>query len=231
MLRAVLLDFNGVLVDDEPLHADLLRRVLAEEGVERDAGFYRDALGLDDRTCFARALGTAAEPARIMRLVARKASYYRERIRRSGHAFFPGALELVGEIGAAGLRLGLVSGALRDEVADALEQAGIGNRFQVIVTAEDVAAGKPDPEGYRRALAELNARPPLPERLIHPHEVVALEDSPAGLAAAGGAGVVTLGVAHGADRARLAAADFVVEDLEGLGLERLRELTAEASRR
>src|SRR5688500_2569935 len=99
VLRALLLDFNGVRVDDEPLHLELLLRVLAEEGVtlRRDEAWPR-FLGLGDRESFVSALGEAGQPApahRIARLIARKASYYQEAVRRNGYSFFPGALELV----------------------------------------------------------------------------------------------------------------------------------------
>jgi beta-phosphoglucomutase len=166
-----------------------------------------------------------------MRLIARKASYYQERIRRSGYPFFPGAVELVRSLSAQGTMLGVVSGALREEVEGALRQAGILDRFKVLVTAEDVEAGKPDPQGYLRALEALNSQPPLPERLLHPHEVLAVEDSPAGLTAAADVGLPTLGVAHTYPAARLREADVVVESLRDLTPERLERLYAEVSRR
>jgi beta-phosphoglucomutase len=231
VLRALLFDFNGVLVDDEPIHLEMFQRVLAEEGLALSVeDYYQRYLGLDDRGCFAAVLAGAGEPAttpRLMRLIARKASYYQERVRERGYPFFAGAAGLVAAAGSAGWMLGVVSGALREEVEAALRQAGLRERFKVLVTAEDVAAGKPDPEGYRQALQALNALPPLPERLIHPHEVVAVEDSPAGLAAAAEAGLRTLAVAHTYPEARLAGADAVVARLDGLGRERLESLFAE----
>lgn len=235
VLRAILFDCNGVLVDDEPLHLELLRRILAEEGMplaEEEA--HRRYLGLPDRDCFADALrrhGEEAAPARIARLVARKAAYYRERVRAVGQRFFPGAIELVTAAGAGGLTLGVVSGALRDEVQSALAAGGVRPLFKVVITAEDVSAGKPDPEGYLRALEDLNVRQPLPERLFHPHEVLAVEDSPAGVAAAAAAGLVTLGVAHSGPGERLAAAHAVAEDLAGMSLARLQRIYADVSRR
>jgi beta-phosphoglucomutase len=235
VLRALLFDFNGVLVDDEPIHYELFVRVLAEEGVPpREAGYYDRYVGLDDRGCFSLALRDAGEEPsvpRVMRLIARKASYYRERIRAGGYPFFPGALELVREAAAAGRMLGVVSGAPREEVEGALRQAGVRDRFKVLITAEDVQAGKPDPEGYRRALEALNALPPLPERLFHPHEVLAIEDSPTGLAAAADAGLPTLGVAHTYPAAELSRADAVAGSLRDLTLDRLESLLAAAGRR
>jgi beta-phosphoglucomutase len=234
VLRAILFDFNGVLVDDEPIHLEILQRVLADEGIALAAeDYYARYLGLDDRACFAAALGAAGEAItvpRLMRLIARKASYYQERIRRSGYPFFPGAVELVTALAAGGRMLGVVSGALREEVEGALRQAGIFGHFKVLVTAEDVEEGKPDPQGYLRALEALNSQPPLPERLLHPHEVLAIEDSPAGLAAAADVGLATLAIAQTYPADRLRGADAVAESLRDLTPERLERLFSEVSR-
>jgi HAD superfamily hydrolase (TIGR01509 family) len=234
VLRALVFDFNGVLVDDEPVHLRMFQRALQQEGIAlAEEDYYAKYLGFDDRGCFAAVLAAAGEPpdpARVMRLVARKAAFYQEAIHRDGYPFFLGAVELVRSAAEAGLMLALVSGALREEVEQALRQESLRRLFKILVTAEDVAEGKPDPEGYRRALADLNAEPPLPERLLHPHEVLAIEDSPAGLQAARGAGFTTLGVAHTYDTERLVEADFTVESLAGLGLETLQRRFAEVSR-
>ncbi|HEX4952862.1 MAG TPA: HAD family phosphatase [Thermoanaerobaculia bacterium] len=225
MLRAILFGFNGVLLDDEPIHFELFARVLAEEGIALSSEeSYRRYLALDDRSFCTEALvaaGQAADTARVVRLITRKASYYRERLRREGYPFFPGVLARIVEAGRLELALGIVSGALREEVEGALEQAAVRSLFKVLVTAEDVADSKPDPQGYQRALEALNSLPPLPDRLFHPHEVLAIEDSPAGLAAAGGAGLATLGVAQTHPADRLAAADQVVERLGEVNWQRL----------
>lgn len=224
MLRAILFDFNGVLVDDETIHFELLQRVLREEGVELERGrYFRELLGLTDRAALAACLGEGAPPELVARLVARKAAYYQQRMWRSGFPLVPGAAELIRDAAAHGLMLGVVSGALRDEIDAALAQMGVAGAFKTIISAADVERGKPDPEGYIRGFRELNGAPPLPARLLHPHEVLAIEDSPAGLEAAGSAGLLTLGLAHGyVDR--LHAADRVVATLEGLDLEGLLEL-------
>ena len=234
MLRAILFDFNGVLVDDEPLHLALFARVLGEEGLslERDE-YYAQYLGLDDRRCFAAAMQQAGRPidqAQVMRLVARKASYYQERVRSEGFPFFGGSVELVRAAAAAELTLGVVSGALRVEIEAALRQAGIAQLFKTVVAAEDVALGKPHPEGYLRALEELNGQPPFPPRLFHPHEVLAVEDSPWGIEAASGAGLVTLAVSHSYPESALEGAHLVVSDLATLRLESVLDALAEATR-
>ncbi len=233
MLRAILFDFNGVLVDDEPVHFALFQKVLGEEGLSLTReDYYAEYLGLDDRGCFAEVLhaaGRTVEVSYLMRLITRKATFYAELIRKQGYPFFPGAIELVQEAAEGGLMLGIVSGALREEVEGALRQARIEQYFKLLVTAEDVQASKPDPQGYLLGLEGLNSRPPLPDRLIHPHEVLVIEDSPAGVTAAQALGLATLAVAQSYPEERLSMADAVAPALADLSLAEARRLYAVAT--
>ncbi len=230
MLRAILFDFNGVLVDDEPIHLELFQRVLAEEGIELSADdYYEELVGYDDEDCFTavyETFGRELPPEDLARLVARKAELYMQRIRSGGYPFFAGAEDLVRSAVGASLHLGVVSGALRAEVEGALDQLGVRERFKALVAAEDVGEGKPDPEGYRRGLQLLNSVPPLPSRLLHPHEVLVIEDTPAGLASAAANGLMTLGVAHTFAAEELTPADQVVASLAEVSLPKLRTLFA-----
>lgn len=231
MIRAALLDFNGVLVDDEPLHMRLFRRVLDQEGVEpfTEEEYWDHYVGLDDRAAFRELLERAGETPdapRLMRLITRKSSYYQEHIHREGYPFFPGAADLVRSLAEAGLHLGVVSGALRDEVEGALRQEGLRSLFKVLVTADDVGSSKPDPEGYRRGVEALNTRPPLPERLLHPHEILALEDTPAGIEAARATGLAVVAVAHTYRAEALAEANRVVERIDTVRVEEILAIPA-----
>lgn len=235
MLRAILFDFNGVLLDDEGVHCELFRRILAEEGMALDdARYYRDFVGLDDEAAFARALREAhgaVDDLLLRRLCARKASYYQDHFRQHPYPFFPGAARLVREAAGAGLDLGIVSGALRSEIDPALRQEDLSSCFKIIVAAEDTRSSKPEPEGYVLAMSQLNSRTPLPARLLHPHEVLAIEDTEAGVRAAAAAGLLTLAVTHTQPAAALGRADLVVERLADVTLEVLAERLFEVSRR
>lgn len=230
MIRAILFDFNGVLVDDEPIHLELVQKVLAEEGLELTSeDYYSHYLGLDDHTCFHELLTARQEDAssaRLFRLVARKSAYYQMRVRKEGFPIFAGATELIAQAVDDDLMLGLVSGALKAEAEGALQQMGVREHFKCLVTSEDVEQGKPHPEGYRLGLTLLNSEPPLPSRLLHPHEVLVIEDSPKGLEAARACGLPTLAVAQTYDASQLGSADHVLPSLDGVQLQDLRALFA-----
>lgn len=215
MLKAVIFDFNGVIVDDEPLHLELFRRVLGEEGISlSDEDYHAKYLGYDDRGCFTAAFADAGKPelatnaAFIAELIERKAGYYRQAIEQR-MLFFPGAVELVQTL-AAKFPLAIASGALRGEIEVVLQHGGIRECFQHIIASEDVTACKPDPEGYVMALAALNASR---AEAIQPNECLVIEDSIAGIEAAKQAGMWCLAVTNSYDASELANADWIVISL------------------
>ncbi len=214
-LRAVIFDFNGVIVDDEPLHLELFRIVLAEEGIElNDEDYHEQYLGYDDRGCFVAALTgsgrgrEASDAAFINELIERKAALYREAIKER-YLLFPGVVELVRRL-ANKFPLAIVSGALRSEIEMVLERGEIRDCFSGIVAAEAVSACKPNPEGYVKALAGLNenARP-----AIQPSECLVIEDSVAGVEAAKRAGMRCLAVTNSYAAEELKDADRIVASL------------------
>lgn len=190
---AILFDFDGVLVDDERLHWRAFREVLGRLGIPLSRALY-DAryLALDDTTACRAALRDAGWPparrrrAVVARIVRRKRRLFRTLCLREGLGISRGARRVVEAMGAR-IPLAIVSGAARSDVVGALRKAGLLDRFEAIVTAEDVRRSKPSPEGYRMALRRL--------RLAPGPGCIAVEDSPGGIAAARAAGLRTLGVA------------------------------------
>lgn len=208
-MDVLLLDYNGVIVNDEPLHFASFRDVLHEEGIALDASMYgADYLGLDDRAAFREALRRAArpaDPAGIARLVHRKATAYAALAERD-LPVVPGVRDFVA--GAARqARVAVVSGALREEIAAGLRAAGVAAHIETIVSADDVPTTKPDPAGFALALARLTGGAAC--------RAVVIEDSLPGLAAARaiGAGCVMLTTSHPA--AALRGADAVWPDFTG----------------
>ncbi len=206
----LLLDYNGVVVDDEPIHFAVLRDLLAVERIALDeATYYAHFLGFDDRACIREAFRRAGRPLgpeQDRALAARKAHWYAEST-RTGLPLVPGVRRFVREA-AAVARIAVVSGALREEIRAGLAQAGIADSVTCIVSAEDVAHGKPDPEGYRLAIAALAGGSPAVRAVV-------VEDSRPGVAAARalGAGCVLLTTAFG--EGEVTGADLVWDSFEG----------------
>ena len=216
---AVLFDFDGVIVDSERLHYETMAAAMAGDGPPFDWEFYREKLmGFDDRGSFAVLLGRAGiepTPEEIRRRTHRKAALFARHAAQGRLPAFPGAVELVRACAAAG-PVALCSGALRSDIEPVLAALGIAECFSVRVTAEDVAASKPDPASYRLGVEQLAAR--FPGRGIAPGACVAIEDTADGIASARGAGIPVLGVAThlSAEALRAAGAFAAVESLAGL---------------
>lgn len=216
MIRAVIFDFNGVLLDDESVHFDLFQEVLEQEGVHiTEHDYHTRYLGLDDRACLETALrdgGQTADDARLDALIARKAIRYFE-VADQGLRFFPGAAECLTALSER-FPLAINSGALRAEIEYALNLLERRETIAVIVPAEETDRCKPDPEGYTRAYLGLLRVGAAPADLA-PNECLVIEDSLAGIESAKGAGMWAVGIPNTYDHAALvrAGADDVVADL------------------
>lgn len=226
-VKAVIFDFNGVIVDDEPIHMRLYRRVLEDEGApitERE--YHERYLGMDDRGIFAAALRDkgrakqASDERYIASLVDRKAALYLDAIRGGGARPVEGALDLVRTCAEkCGGRIAVVSGALRHEIELVLDLFGARRLFAAIVAQDEMTRGKPDPEGFLRGLAALAAH----DGPLAPNEVAVIEDSVPGVIAAGRAGMRSLALAgsYPEEALRRAGAGRVVATLKGLGADEL----------
>ena len=216
MLRAVIFDFNGIIVDDEPIHFELFQRVLKEEGIKlTEADYYERYLGYDDRGAFSTAYrehDRALSHSKLAQLIERKAAYYRENIKTKMRVF-PGIQTLVPNL-AKQLPLAIASGALRNEIEIILSSIGLFMHFRAIVSAEDVTRGKPEPEIFLTALERLNALGS--DDPIDPAECLVIEDSKEGIRGARRAGMKCLAVTNSHPPKLLDEADSIVDSLEGV---------------
>lgn len=224
MLSAVIFDFDGIIVDTEPLHYKAFQEVLIPLGLGYSWDEYlRHYIGYDDRDAFRvafRAGGRELDEAELRELIAEKGRAFQRTI-ATGVVPYPGVLELVRSV-AGNLPLALCSGALPGDIQPVLVQLGIDDAFDTIVTAADVMASKPDPASYVLTVARLQAA--FPERDIVPAHCLAIEDTPAGIASATGAGLKTLAVTNSYPEESLGSACRVVASLTGIDLEGLRLL-------
>ncbi|MCA9594760.1 MAG: HAD family phosphatase [Myxococcales bacterium] len=196
VIPATLFDYNGVLVDDEAVHLAAFRDALAPLGVKvEEADYWSRYIGFDDVGAFRAMLsdaGRAPTDEDVRRLVEAKRPLYLARA-EAGLSVFEGAAEWVRRRAAVG-PVGIVSGALRDEIELGLDVLGVRDLVAFVISAEDTKEGKPDPEGYRLGLARLGT------------EAVVIEDSVAGVQAAKAAGLRCVAVGHSYPEAELRAA-------------------------
>jgi len=220
MLRAIFFDFNGVIVDDEFLHCSLFQKTLAEQSIALSKeDYYQKYLGYDDHDAFSHVLkdqGRDPRESLIDQLILEKAKSYALEAQKQD-LFIEGSLDFIRQLGNKHF-LGIVSGALRQEIEAWLERAGLRSAFQVLVAAEDVKRGKPDPEGYLKALDGVNRDYVSSSEIVLPQECLVIEDSIWGIEAAHDAGMKCLALATSYKPHELQIADWVANSYAEINL-------------
>ncbi len=159
---AILFDFDGVLVDSEPLHYRCWTEILAPWGFKMDWPTYAaTAIGITDRLMLSRFCEYATPPVTLETLLGtypRKRERFRELMAQE-LPFFEGCVEFLRSLGA--YKLAVVSSSGRTEIEPALVQGGVRGFFGALVCGGDVKNHKPHPEPYLLAAAQLGATKPL----------------------------------------------------------------------
>jgi beta-phosphoglucomutase len=199
VLKAVLFDFNGVIINDEPLHEKLLAQILIEENMRANPDEFREVcLGRSDRACLHDLLerrGRVASDDYLSRLITRKALLYRQQIESlESVPTYSGITDLVFKIRVANLAMAVVSGAVRSEIEWVLNKLDLAQYFSVIVAGDDITTSKPDPTGYLLAVDRLNEQNPALD--LKPEECLVIEDTFSGIEAGKQAGMKVVGVAN-----------------------------------
>lgn len=208
----MLFDFNGTISDDEPVLARIFTRMFSEIGVEvSEQVYFSEFAGYSDPEIVERMLVKydRRDDALAERLIERRAELYAEEIEIASPVR-PAAARFVREV-AARVPVAIASGAAGAEIAAVLEKSGLAELFEVVVSAESVERGKPDPEGYLLALERLNATLPEP---VAAAGVLVFEDSTMGLESALAAGMRCVAVEGTTPRDRLRDADAIVSALD-----------------
>ncbi|MCP6759854.1 MAG: HAD family phosphatase [Fischerella sp. CENA71] len=227
-LKAVLFDFNGVIIDDESIHLQLIDEILIQENLQPQRRDERQAsLGRSDRACFQDLLtrrGRVMSEQYLTQLLTKKAKLYALEIEKLEKLpLYPGLDDLIFQVRSRNLNLALVSGAIRQEIELVLERAKLTEYFPVIVAGDDITTSKPEPDGYLLAVERLNQT--YPALNLQPSECLAIEDTPAGIQAAKRAGMQVVGIANTYPFHMLQRlANWTVDYLTDLELERVQEV-------
>jgi HAD superfamily hydrolase (TIGR01509 family) len=207
MIGAIIFDLDGVLMDSEPLHLRATRFALGDRAQSYTARDNQSFFGATDAEMF-RVLRILFDlDAPTDELVLRKREHLVSLIRAEGRAL-PGVPEIPVRFREAGLRLGLVSASARPVIDAVLETVGLTGAFETMVSGDEVARGKPSPDGYLMAARRL---------ALDPGRCLVVEDTRNGVLAAKAAGMTVAAVPGPATiREDFSPADLVVPSLEAL---------------
>jgi len=214
--EVVIFDFDGVIVDTEPLHYKSFQMLLEPLSLGFSWQDYVNTyMGFDDRDAFMAAFaagGKKLDSDLLRSLIDQKAILFQEVV-SDGLSAYPGVIELIHSLHSAGIPLAISSGALRSDIDPILAVLGIERCFDVIVTADDVAKSKPDPESYQLAFNKLCNFHGLS---VPKSFAIAIEDTPAGILSARYAGLQVIAVTNSYPPEKLNDASFVTDTLESL---------------
>jgi beta-phosphoglucomutase len=222
---AIVFDFDGVIVNSEPVHLRAFQSVLAELSVGLSArDYYARYAGLSDREAFdavARDAGLSWTDGVVDALIAKKTVEVK-RVLGERSPLFPAAASCIRAL-ADEIPLAVASGALRPEIEQVLDRAGLSGCFTAIVAAGETPRSKPAPDPYATAVERLSS---AVGRTIDPARVVAVEDTLQGLASARAAGLRTIAVTTTYPASTLGEADFVTTDISRITIEVVRRVVA-----
>lgn len=228
MIQALVFDFDGVIVDSEPLHYQAILRIASRWDYVFSYSHYLERyLGFDDREVFLALLhdsgkAAGAGPELLEDLIREKGDWYEELVHQ-GIPPVTGTVEFIRRLDGR-VPVAIASGATRRDILLSLHAIGLDGVFDLIVPADEVTRSKPDPETYRLACHRLAARHPGLE--LRPERCLAVEDSPQGIESARGAGLPVLALTTTQPPAALGRAHRIIPSLQEYSWEALRDLLA-----
>jgi beta-phosphoglucomutase len=221
MLEAVIFDFDGVIVDSEKLHYQAFNRTLAKFNYQLSIRDYYDSyLGLSDEELFRivdKKKHLSLSSQELKKLLAEKANLFKE-MAASEAGIIEGVPQFLKMLADNKIPLAICSGALLREIEMILKSAGLREFFKVIVSAEQVERGKPDPQGFLLALKLLNKKL---GKSIEPKNCAVIEDSHWGLEAAKAASMHPVAITNSYAAEHLKPTDKVITHLSELSLAEL----------
>ncbi len=180
-VKAVLFDFDGVVVQSELLHRKTFLDVLSPFGIRvSEERWFREFAGTGSRNIITRLMNEAGVKKDVDGLMAVRRDLYAEHIKRGELRLVKGILGFLQKLKEMDIKCAVVSGGHSSNVNLALDRVGLRDFFGVVIGAEDITKRKPDPEGYLVAAQRLG---------VGPSECIIIEDSIAGATAAKAAGM------------------------------------------
>ena len=217
--EAVIFDMDGVLIDSEPIHVDIERKLFDKLGISVSTEIHRSYLGTATEYMYRDLISRFGLSASVSELLQFddlfRCDYFRQLKELNLNV---GVLNWIREIRESGLKLGVATSSSPSLAAILLERCEINSLFDVIVTTSDAGKSKPFPDVYLLAARKMS---------VSPANCIVFEDSPNGLSAANKAGMFCVGVqTNSVDIHELSAAEFLIQSFEKTSLTQIAELFA-----
>jgi beta-phosphoglucomutase family hydrolase len=210
--RGAIFDWDGVIINSARHHEVSWERLAAELKRELPEGHFKRGFGMKNEVIIPQLLGWTRDEREISTYSLRKEAIYRELVREQGIAPLPGVLPWLEKLKAAGIPCVIGSSTHLENIRVTLDVLGFTSFFAAIVTAEDVRQGKPHPEVFLTAAQRIG---------VKPGSSVVFEDALVGIAAAHAAGMKVAAVTTTEPREKLGHADWVVDRLDELSVDKL----------
>ncbi|MFW5774752.1 MAG: HAD family hydrolase [Chitinivibrionales bacterium] len=219
MAICAIFGWDGVIIDSSREHEQSWQRLAAEEDRTLPEGFFQKGFGMKNEMIIQQILRWTHDKNEVYRLSMRKEQFYREILGTTDIEILPGVSAFLDLLHSMAIPCMIASSTHRANIEVVMEQVGIGGYFDGIISGEDVAAGKPDPQVFLMAARYFEC--PVQNSVV-------FEDAPAGIVAAHRAGMKAVGVATTHPAYTLIEADIVVQRLDELNRFKLEDLYAHA---
>lgn len=184
MIKALVFDLDGVIIDSESINTELTLQVLRDVGAQSDTDEISQFVGVQNEKMWTILIDRHQIKESVEQLMEKQRVYILERFLNGELEPIAGVIELLEEARSKNLKIALATSAPRVYAEYILKKIKAAEYFEVLVTSDEIAKSKPDPEVYITAAKALG---------LKPEECIAIEDSTAGIQAAKSAGMTCIG--------------------------------------
>jgi beta-phosphoglucomutase family hydrolase len=207
MIKGIIFDMDGVITDNKEQDFTAWKRVFADFGLDLNMDGYKSFTGMKGEEIVKKYIKPDAGEEEATSLTRRKEEYFIEEIKKNKIEPTKGVERFLNDLRASGIKMGIGTAAMKFKANAILEELGLKHYFDVIVSAEEVKRGKPDPETYLKAVEMLN---------LKPAECFVIEDAPNGIEAAKNGNIKCIAITTTHERSELGKADIIIDSFDEL---------------
>jgi beta-phosphoglucomutase family hydrolase len=207
MIKGIIFDMDGVITDNKEQDFTAWKRVFADFSLDLTFDGYKSFTGMKGEEIVKKYIKIDAGDKEATSLTRRKEEYFIEEIKKTKIEPTKGVERFLNDLKASGIKMGIGTAAMKFKANAVLEELGLKHYFDVIVSAEEVKRGKPDPETYLKAVEMLNLRP---------EECFVIEDAPNGIEAAKNGNIKCIAIATTHEKSELGRADIIINSFDEL---------------